>query len=105
MFLQLDESDGRAIYVQVADEIRRQIALGILHPDAPLPAVRQLATDLKVNSNTVQHAYRELVREGTAYVRRGRGTFAGQPKAGRNELSRQRQSSVARQIRLGGSGH
>jgi GntR family transcriptional regulator len=63
-----------------------------------LPAVRRLAGELKVNANTVQHAYRELVREGDAYVRRGRGTFVAAPRMGKTELSKQRQAAVARQI-------
>jgi len=58
------------------DEVRRALVLGILPCDAPLPSVRQLAVDLRVNPNTVGQAYRELERQGLAYVRRGQGTFA-----------------------------
>ena len=94
----IDPDDPRAIYRQIADEVKRQIALGILRGDEPLPALRSLAGELKVNPNTVQHAYRELVRDGTAYVRRGRGTFVSAAKAGKSELSRQRQAAVARRI-------
>lgn len=96
MFVELD--DSRPIYAQIADEVRRQVALGILRPDDPLPAVRPLAVELNVNPNTVQHAYRELLREGVAHVRRGRGTFVSGPKAGKSEVSRQRQAALARQI-------
>ena len=98
MFVELDSADARPIYVQIVDEVRRQASLGILRPDDPLPAVRQLATELKVNPNTVQHAYRELLREGAAYVKRGQGTFVAAPKGGKTELSKQRQSTLARQI-------
>ena len=51
------------------------MVLGTLGADAPLPSVRQLAVDLRVNPNTVAQAYRELEREGLAYVRRGQGTY------------------------------
>ncbi len=98
MFVEVDPSDARPVYRQIVDEVQRQIALGIVKPDEPLPAVRQLAADLKINPNTVQHAYRELLREGTVYVSRGRGTFVAPVKSPKGELSRQRQGSAARQI-------
>jgi len=98
MFVELDANDGRPIYLQIVDEVRRQAALHILREDDPLPAVRQLATELKVNPNTVQHAYRELVREGTVYVKRGQGTFVSAQRAGKTDLSKQRQATLARQI-------
>jgi GntR family transcriptional regulator len=67
--------DARPIYVQIVDEVRRARVLGTVMPDEPLPSVRQLASELRVNPNTVQQAYRELEREGAVYVRRGQGTF------------------------------
>lgn len=75
MQLTLDPSEGRPVYRQIADEIEREISVGILRPGDPLPAHRTLAADLRVNPNTVQQAYRWLVRHGAAEVRRGRGTF------------------------------
>lgn len=95
---EIDPADAQPIYRQIVDDVKRQVALGILRPDEPLPAVRQLASELKVNPNTVQHAYRELLRDGAAYVKRGRGTFVSAPKARKSELSRQRQAALARQI-------
>jgi GntR family transcriptional regulator len=98
MLVEIDPSDARPIYAQIVDEVRRQVTLGIAGADDPLPAVRHLAAELKVNANTVQHAYRELFRDGIVYVRRGRGTFVSASKAGKSDLSRQRQGAVARQI-------
>ena len=98
MFVQLDPRDVRPIYVQIVDEVRRQAALNILREGDPLPAVRQLAAELKVNANTVQHAYRELLREGTVYVRRGLGTFLAAGRGGKGEVSRQRHAALARQV-------
>ncbi len=57
------------------DEVRRALVVGTLRPEDPLPSVRQLAADLRLNPNTVAQAYRELEREGIVYVRRGQGTF------------------------------
>jgi len=76
MLIDLDLSDGRPLYQQIVDEVRRAVALGDLGPAEPLPSVRALATRLRVNPNTVQQAYRELERAGVIYSRRGQGTFA-----------------------------
>jgi len=73
--LPLDPNDPRPLYVQIMDEVRRGILRRSLQADDPLPSVRELARDLRVNPNTVQQAYRELEREGLVYVRRGQGTF------------------------------
>jgi GntR family transcriptional regulator len=78
MNLSINTADARPIYVQIMDEVRRAIVLGTLRPEDPLPSVRQLAADLRVNPNTVAQAYRELERAGTLYVRRGQGTFVAQ---------------------------
>jgi GntR family transcriptional regulator len=92
--LRLEPNDSRRVFQQIADEVHRSIAVGVLKPNDPLPAVRTLANDLKVNANTVQHAYRELEREGVVYVKRGIGTFvAAAPREKRG-----RQEAVARQI-------
>ncbi len=77
MLFSINPSDSRPIYVQIMDEVRRGMATGALIGGDPLPSVRQLATNLKVNPNTVAQAYRELEREGLAYVQRGQGTFVG----------------------------
>jgi GntR family transcriptional regulator len=83
------------VFQQIVDEIRRCISVGVLKPNEALPAVRSLAGDLKVNANTVQHAYRRLEQEGTVFVKRGLGTFVS-PAA--KEPSKARQTTVARQI-------
>ena len=75
MHLAINTADPRPIYVQIMDEIRRAVVLGLLGPESALPSVRQLAADLRVNPNTVAQAYRELERQGVVYVRRGQGTF------------------------------
>jgi len=90
----VDAADPRPVFRQIVDEVQRSVALGILRPGEPLPAVRLLAEQLKINANTVQHAYRELEREGTVYVKRGIGTFVA---AALREV-KNRQGSVARQI-------
>lgn len=94
MLIDIDPSDPRPVFRQIADEVLRSIAVGILRHDEALPAVRELAAQLKVNANTVQHAYRTLEREGAVYVKRGLGTFVGGPQ----RESKARQQALARQI-------
>lgn len=89
MGFSIDPQATRPIYVQIMDEVRRLIALGDLRTDDPLPSVRQLAADLRVNHNTIVQAYRELERDDVVYVRRGQGTFVAaqrEPAAGRAKL-------------------
>jgi GntR family transcriptional regulator len=94
LLLHLDANDPRAVFRQIVDEIRRSTVVGVLKPNDALPAVRQLAQQLKVNPNTVQHAYRTLETEGLVYVKRGIGTFiAAMPKDHKG-----RQGPMARQI-------
>lgn len=88
MLISIDTADARPIYVQIMDEIRRAVVLGTVGPDDPLPSVRQLAGELKVNPNTVQQAYRELERDGLVYVRRGQGTFVAEEAAVQTERER-----------------
>lgn len=84
MFIVVDENDVRPIYRQVADGIRALIAGGELLEGAQLPPVRQLASDLGVNLNTIATAYRELQAEGLITVRHGSGAVV----ASRRSLER-----------------
>src|SRR5512147_2631050 len=94
MLIDLDAADPRPVFRQIADEIQRSVAVGIVKPGDSLPAIRELAAELKVNANTVQHAYRTLEQEGTVHVRRGRGTFVSEmPKE-----PKVRQTAQARRI-------
>jgi GntR family transcriptional regulator len=95
MLVDVDPADPRPVYRQIADEIRRCVSVGILKTEEPLPAISKLAAQLKVNSNTVQHAYRTLEQEGVVYVKRGMGTFVSTRAV---ELGRGKQGVVARQI-------
>ena len=95
MLVAIDPEDSRPVFRQIVDEVERSAATGVLKGDDPLPPVRDLARQLKINPNTVQQAYRELVRDGTAYVRRGVGTFVSRTD---RRLTDARRAVVARQI-------
>ena len=95
MLVTLDPNDGRPLYLQIMDEVRRAIVVGTLRAEDPLPSVRELSADLVVNPRTVSQAYQELEREGVIYVRRGQGTFVS-PAVKRGVGERRR--SVARAV-------
>ena len=73
----LDYRDSRPLYQQVKDSLRRMMLTGLLEPDEKLPSVRALATQLSINPNTIQRAYRELEQSGYIYSVAGKGNFAG----------------------------
>ncbi len=73
MFVTVDERDARPLYQQLVDEIKTLIARGELAEGTLLPPVRQVASDLGVNLNTVAFAYRRLQDQGLIRVRQGSG--------------------------------
>ena len=73
--LQLNYRDARPIYTQICDGIRDQILSGVLRSEDKLPSVRELATQLTINPNTIQRAYRELEMQGWIATVPGKGCF------------------------------
>lgn len=72
--------DKTPIYVQIMNMIKKQIITKELREGEKLASVRDLSTELKVNPNTIQRAYKELEREGLAFTQRGMGTFVTEDK-------------------------
>lgn len=75
----LNYRDSHPIYEQIKDNYKRLISSGGIAPDEKLPSVRELASQLAINPNTIQRAYRELESEGFIYTIPGKGSFAGKP--------------------------
>ena len=75
----LDYRDSRPIYTQIADSFRTQIRAGVLVEGDKLPSVRELASELTINPNTIQRAYRELETEGWIASVSGKGSFVCGP--------------------------
>lgn len=71
----LDYRDARPIYTQICDGLREHIRTGILQPGDRLPSVRELATQLTINPNTIQRSYRQLESEGYIASVPGKGSF------------------------------
>ena len=71
----LDFHSGLPIYTQIANQIQSQLVNGILKPGDQLPTVRALASELRVNFNTVARAYRILDEARIISTQQGRGTY------------------------------
>ena len=71
----LDYRDVRPIYAQITDGFKEQITMGILKTGDKLPSVRELATELAINPNTIQRSYRALEAEGWIVTVPGKGCF------------------------------
>jgi GntR family transcriptional regulator len=78
----IDTASFVPIYEQVKKEVRRLVATGIWKTNDALPSIRDLASELLVNPNTVARAYRELEQDGLISTQKGRGSFV----AGRQPL-------------------
>ncbi|MCX7918857.1 MAG: GntR family transcriptional regulator [bacterium] len=75
MYINIDPSSGLPIYLQIINQIKYSIAMEAVRPGDQLPSVRELASQLRVNPNTVAKAYTELERERIVFTKRGEGTF------------------------------
>jgi GntR family transcriptional regulator len=75
MNIQLDFRSRQPIYLQIVEQVRKRVESGELKPGDQLPTVRQLATELRVNFNTVARAYRLLDEAGLISTQQGRGTY------------------------------
>lgn len=75
MLFRIDSASGVPIYQQIVDQVKRSVAAGTLRPGDRLATVRELASELVINPNTVARAYSDLERESVVETRRGLGTF------------------------------
>jgi DNA-binding transcriptional regulator YhcF (GntR family) len=73
------ENSGVPIYVQLREQILQQLGAGLLATGDQMPTMREMAVALKVDLNTVRHAYDELERMGAITLVRGRGSFVAEP--------------------------
>lgn len=92
MFRNIDARSPIPLYVQIADRLRVAVATGELRPGMPLPSVRQLAGELRVNPATVVQAYRELEQAGIVESRQGAGTYVRELPDDRREADRVREA-------------
>ena len=75
MLFQLNYKSGKAVYLQLVEQVRRATAAGAIQPGDALPGIRPLAERLRVNRNTVAKAYAELESQGVVQTIPGKGCF------------------------------
>ncbi|HKU66178.1 MAG TPA: GntR family transcriptional regulator [Candidatus Baltobacteraceae bacterium] len=75
LHLHVDPRSGFPVYLQIVDQVRRAVAIGVLKPGEQLPTVKQLASELVVNPATVSRSLRELEHLGIIQSLPGRGAF------------------------------
>jgi GntR family transcriptional regulator len=71
----LDGRSGVPPYLQLANQVKQALRLGLLRPGDQLPTMREVVAQIAINPNTVLKAYRELEHEGIVAGRPGQGTF------------------------------
>src|SRR5919108_2511228 len=75
MRLQLNFKPGNPVSLQIVDQVRAAVAAGSIRAGEPLPSIRPLAEELRVNRNTVAKAYAELESQGVIETIPGKGCF------------------------------
>ena len=93
MFL-VNPKSKQPLYEQLVEQLRRQLILGVVEAGTALPSVRQLATELGLNPNTVQKAYRRMEEEGMILSVPGKGSFVSDDLA--DLLGKQRAEQLAK---------
>ena len=96
MFL-VNPKSKQPLYEQLVEQLRKQLFLGVAQAGQPLPSVRQLATGLGVNPNTIQKAYRRMEAEGMIVSVPGKGSFISDDLADMLKKQRDEQIQKTRQ--------
>jgi len=78
MRFELNFKSGKAVYLQIVDQVRAAVASGRLRAGDALPSIRPLAEQLRVNRNTIAKAYSELENEGIIESLPGKGCFVSE---------------------------
>ena len=88
--ININYRDSRPIYEQIKDGLKHLLLAGVIGKDEKLPSVRELASTMSINPNTIQRAYRELETEGYIYSISGRGSFS----SGMSELDEKKRKEL-----------
>ncbi len=75
MRFHLNFKSGKPVYLQLVDQVKAAVASGGIQPGDPLPSIRPLAEELRVNRNTIAKAYAELESQGAIETAAGKGCF------------------------------
>jgi GntR family transcriptional regulator len=88
--MSVDPQDATPIWKQIEERIRRLVASRGLQPGSPIPSVRDLARELRINPATVVRAYQRLTEDGVLTVRRGEGTYVADAPPAMAQVERAR---------------
>jgi GntR family transcriptional regulator len=75
IIFRLNPRSGIPVYLQIVQQVKQAIQLGLLHENDKLPTVKEVVSMVAVNPNTIVKAYKELESEGLVAGRAGLGTF------------------------------
>jgi len=93
------EATGVPIYVQLREQVLAAMGAGLLTAGDQMPTMRQVAVALRVDLNTVRHAYDDLEKLGAVRLERGRGTFvADPPEPAHPDAQAEAAEKLARQV-------
>lgn len=92
----INSRDKTPIYEQLFHQLQEQITLGALEPGTALPSVRSLSSELGINPNTIQRAYRMMEEAGLTVSIPGKGNFVTDDTAGLKQEQRTRQFETVR---------
>lgn len=93
MYFHIDPKKNVPLYEQIIQQVKEMCATGILKPNEKLPSVRELASQMIINPNTVSKAYQELERLGLIVTIRGKGTFVS------SEIEQQQDPVTVQQLK------
>ena len=92
--IRLEFKSNKPIYLQVVDDIKKQIVNGTIKPGDKLLSTRELAISYTINPNTSMRVYSELESEGITFTKRGLGTFVSEDEALISTLKRQMAETI-----------
>ena len=98
----ISQSDGRPMYLQIMEQIKRKVAVGEWTAGEEIPSIRMLAVSLRVSVITVKRAYLELEREGVIVTQHGKGSIvATDPGLGPRLYDRELEEHLEQVVRIG----
>ena len=97
----LNPTDSRPLYEQITEKIKELIIGGYLKDNDKVPSVRELASQLAINPNTIQKAYKLLESDGYIFAKPAKGYFVRMPdkNTGRSELLLSQMSDIVHELR------
>jgi GntR family transcriptional regulator len=98
----ISQADGRPMYLQILEQVKRLVAVGEWAPGDEIPSIRQLAISLRVSAITIKRAYLELEREGIILTQQGKGSvIAPNPDLGPQLFQEELSEHLEKAARLG----